>query len=213
MTTTVADREGESLAEKMQSTIDTLPPEGVTLLAIRTLIGREGMMLVTAFLTIIFLVPVSIPGVSTVFGGAILLLSFSRLVNRPLWLPSRLKNRVVSTEKIRGGMQRGLKWFRRLEKISRPRRLKSLTGAGLIGAINNCALILGAVLLMAPFGLIPFSNTLPAVAILFFAIGLLQQDGVCVLLGHLMNIATIVYFAVLIGGGAVAIKELFQRII
>lgn len=211
MTTTVADREGESLAEKMQSTIDTLPPEGVTLLAIRSLIGREGMMLVTAFLTIIFLVPVSIPGVSTVFGGAILLLSFSRLVNRPLWLPNRLKNRVVSTEKIRGGMQRGLKWFRRLEKVSRPRRLKSLTGGGLIGVINNSALILGAVLLMAPFGLIPFSNTLPAVAILFFAIGLLQQDGVCVLLGHLMNVATIVYFAVLIGGGAVAIKELFQR--
>lgn len=213
MTTTVADQEGESLAEKMQATMDTLPPEGVTLVAIRSLIGREGMMLVTAFLTIIFLVPVSIPGVSTVFGGAILLLSFSRLLNRPLWLPNRLKNRVVSTEKIRSGMQRGLKWFRRLEKVSRPRRLKSLTGGGFMGAINNSALILGAVLLMAPFGLIPFSNTLPAVAILFFAIGLLQQDGVCVLLGHLMNIATIVYFAVLIGGGAVAIKELFQRIV
>jgi hypothetical protein len=211
--TTVADQDGESLAEKMQATMDSLPPEGVTLVAIRNLIGREGMMLVTAFLTIIFLVPVSIPGVSTVFGGAILLLSFSRLMNRPLWLPNRLKNKVVSTEKLRGGMQRGLKWFRRLEKVSRPRRLKGLTGAGLIGAINNAALILGAVLLMAPFGLIPFSNTLPAVAILFFAIGLLQRDGVCILLGHLMNVATIVYFAVLIGGGAVAIKELFQRIV
>ena len=211
--TTVADQDGESLAEKMQATMDSLPPEGVTLVAIRNLIGREGMMLVTAFLTIIFLVPVSIPGVSTVFGGAILLLSFSRLLNRPLWLPGRLKNKVVSTEKLRGGMQRGLKWFRRLEKISRPRRLKSLSGAGVIGAINNAALILGAVLLMAPFGLIPFSNTLPAVAILFFAIGMLQRDGVCILLGHLMNITTIVYFAVLIGGGAVAIKELFQRIV
>jgi hypothetical protein len=213
MTTIAADGESESLAEKMQATMDSLPPEGVTLVAIRDLIGREGMMLVTAFLTIIFLVPVSIPGVSTVFGGAILLLSFSRLLHRPLWLPKRLKDKVVSTQKLRGGMQRGLKWFRRLEKISRPRRLKGLTGGGLMGVINNAALILGAVLLMAPFGLIPFSNTLPAVAILFFAIGLLQRDGVCVLLGHLMNVATIVYFGILIGGGAVAVKELFQRIV
>ncbi|HEX8251808.1 MAG TPA: exopolysaccharide biosynthesis protein [Thermoanaerobaculia bacterium] len=209
--TTVPAQDGDSLAEKMQATMDRLPPEGVTLVAIRDLIGREGMMLLTAFLTIIFLVPVSIPGVSTVFGGAILLLSISRLFNRPLWLPNKLKHRVVSTEKLRSGMQRGLKWFQRLERVSRPRRLKALTGGGLMGVINNLALILGAVLLMAPFGLIPFSNTLPAVALLFFAIGLLQRDGVCILLGHLMNIATIVYFAILIGGGAVAIKRLVER--
>jgi hypothetical protein len=205
------DQDGESLAEKMQTTMDRLPPEGVTLVAIRDLIGREGMMLLTAFLTIIFLVPVSIPGVSTVFGGAILLLSLSRLVNRPLWLPDKLKHRVVSTQKLQSGMARGMKWFRRLEHISKPRRMKGLTAAGFMGLINDLGLILGAVLLMAPFGLIPFSNTLPAVALLFFAIGLLQRDGVCILLGHLMNIASIVYFGVLIGGGAVAIKKVIER--
>jgi hypothetical protein len=202
----------ESLAEKMQATMDRLPPEGVTLVEIRDLIGREGMMLLTAFLTIIFLVPVSIPGVSTVFGGAILLLSISRLVNRPLWLPEKLKRRPVSSEKLRAGMQKGMKWFHRLERISRPRRMRGLTGGKFMGAINNLALILGAVLLMMPFGLIPFSNTLPAIALLFFAIGILQRDGVCILLGHLMNIATIAYFAILIGGGAVAIQKLLQRI-
>jgi len=207
----VIDPDASSLAEKMQAIIDNLPPEGVSVLEIRDLIGREGMMLLTAFLTIIFLVPVSIPGVSTVFGGAILLLSLSRLVNRPLWLPKKLRQREVSTEKLRGGMQRGLKWFRRLEHISRPRRMRSLTAPGFMGAINNLGLILGAVLLMAPFGLIPFSNTLPAVAILLLAIGLLQRDGVCILLGHLMNVASIVYFAVLIGGGAVVIKKAIER--
>lgn len=202
----------ESLAEKMEAALARLPPETVTLVEIRDLIGREGMMLLTAFLTIIFLVPVSIPGVSTVFGGAILLLSFSRLLNRPLWLPDRLKRRPVSTVKLRSGMERGMRMFRRLERISRPRRMRWLTSGGVASAINNSALILGAVLLMAPFGLIPFSNTLPAVAILFFAIGLLQRDGVCILLGHLMNIATIVYFAVLIGGGAAVIKSGVEKV-
>lgn len=202
----------ESLAEKMQATMDRLPPESVTLVEIRDLIGREGMMLLTAFLTIIFLVPVSIPGVSTVFGGAILLLSFSRLVNRPLWLPDRLKRRPVSSAKLRLGMEKGMLWFRRLERVSRPRRMRGLTTGGVMGLINNLGLILGAVLLMMPFGLIPFSNTLPAVALLFFAIGILQRDGVCILLGHLLNIASIVYFALLIGGGAVAIQKLFERI-
>lgn len=206
------DEDGESIAEKLMATIEALPPEGVTLVEIRDLIGREGMMLLTAFLTIIFLVPVSIPGVSTVFGGAILLLSFSRLLDRPFYLPDWLKRRSVSTEKLQGGMRRGLKWFQRLERISRPRRMRGLTSGRLMRGINNFALIVGAILLMAPFGLIPFSNTLPAVAILFFAIGMLQRDGVCILLGHLMNIATVVYFAVLIGGGAVAIQKVIEKI-
>lgn len=205
--------DGVVLADKMQATIDRLPPDGVTLVEIRDLIGREGMMLLTAFLTIIFLVPVSIPGVSTVFGGAILLLSFSRLLNRPVWLPDRLKRREVSSVKLRAGMERGMRLFRRLERISRPRRMRWLTAGGLATIINNAALILGAVLLMAPFGLIPFSNTLPAVAILFFAIGMLQRDGVCILLGHLMNIATIVYFGVLIGGGAAVIQRGVEKVL
>src|SRR5688572_25483954 len=196
-----------SIADRIGLAIADLPSGGVSLATIRDLIGHDGLMLLTAFLTIIFLVPVSIPGVSTVFGGAILLLSLSRLVNRPLWLPKKLQQREVSTEKLRGGMQRGLKWFRRLEHISRPRRMRSLTFGGFMGAINNIGLILGAVLLMMPFGLIPFSNTLPAIAILLLAIGLLQRDGVCILLGHLMNVASIVYFGILIGGGAVVIKK------
>jgi hypothetical protein len=208
----IDDRDGHSLAEKMKAAIDDLPPSGVTLAEILNLIGREGMMLLTAFLTLIFLVPVSIPGVSTVFGGAILLLSISRLFNKPLWLPNKLRQRVISTEKLRSGMNRGLGMFTRLERVSKPRRMRGLTGGGAMGVINNLALILGAVLLMMPFGLIPFSNTLPAVALLLFAIGLLQRDGLCVLLGHLMNVATIAYFALLIGGGAVAIKKAVEHL-
>lgn len=206
------DPEWQSLTAKMRSTIDSLPPGGVTLLEIRDLIGREGMMLLTAFLTIIFLVPVSIPGVSTVFGGGILLLSISRLFRRPVWLPQKIGRRKVSSDKLRSGMEKGLKWFQRLERVSRPHRMPWLMRGKFAGAVNNFGLILGAVLLMAPFGLIPFSNTLPAIAILFLAIGILQRDGVCILLGHLSNIASIVYFSLLIGGGAVAIREAWQRL-
>jgi hypothetical protein len=145
-----------------------------------------------------------------VFGAAILLIGFSRLFGRSLWLPNSIKKRVVSTDALRGALNRGLIWIHRLERISRPHRLHWLASGGLIGTVNNCALILGAILLMAPFGLIPFSNTLPALALLFLAIGLLQRDGICILLGHLANLATIIYFAILIISGGVAIRETFQ---
>ncbi|MGH7961449.1 MAG: exopolysaccharide biosynthesis protein [Candidatus Binatia bacterium] len=202
--------QADSLGEKLQEVIDRLPPQGVALAEIRDLVGQDGLLLLTAFLTLIFMVPVSIPGVSTVFGAAILLIGISRLFGRHLWLPQSLEKRVVSTDVLRAALKRGLTWFHRLERVSRPHRLKWLTSDGLTGVLNNCALILGALLLMAPFGLIPLSNTLPALALLFLAIGLLQRDGVCILLGHFANLFTIVYFTLLIAGGSVAIHRILQ---
>ncbi|MGH3090365.1 MAG: exopolysaccharide biosynthesis protein, partial [Rubrobacteraceae bacterium] len=64
--------------------------------------------------------------------------------------------------------------------------------------------VLGGVLLMAPFGFVPFSNTLPGLAILFLAIGMLQRDGVFVAFGYIAIVATIVYFAALIAAAVAA---------
>jgi hypothetical protein len=149
--------------------------------------------------------------VSTVFGAAILLMGISRLSGRPLWLPAKLRNRPLPSDRLRSALQSGMLWVRRLTRISKPHRMSGLVDGRLVEMINNLAFILAAVLLMAPFGLIPFSNTLPGLALLFFSVGLLQRDGVAILLGHLTNVATIVYFAVLLGGGGLVIKELLER--
>ena len=201
-----------SLGQKLKVFIENLPPNQVTLMEIRDLIGQDGLLILTAFLTLVFMVPVSIPGVSTVFGFAILLVGISRLFDRNLWLPQRLASRKLSSEGIRSALMKGSKWLDRLDRVSRPHRMKWLVDGWMMTTVNNGALILGSVLLMAPFGLIPFSNTLPGLALLFLAIGLLQRDGLCMLLGHLLNFFTMIYFAILILGGGVAIKEIFQRL-
>jgi hypothetical protein len=208
-----AELRTDSLREKLSVVIGNLPSSGVTLAEIRDLVGQDGLLLLTAFLTIVFMVPVSIPGVSTVFGAAILLIGISRLLGRNLWLPERIAHRVLPAEKLRTGLNKGGIWLHRLERVSRPHRLNWLASTGLMDTLNNCALITGSVLLMAPFGLIPFSNTLPALALLFLAIGLLQRDGLCVLFGHLANIATMIYFIVLMVGGGAAIREVLRHVV
>jgi len=79
--------------------------------------------------------------------------------------------------------------------------------------INKLSFILAALLLMVPFSFIPFSNTLPAVALIFFAVGLIQKDGGSILLGHVSNLATIIYFSALIAGGGMTIYELFRLMV
>lgn len=208
---TAADE--RSPADRLEATIEALPAGAVTLAQVRDLFGSDGLMLLAAFLTIVFLVPVSVPGVSTVFGAGILLIGVSRLFRLELWLPKRIERRLVETERLRSALRRGLVWFRRLERISRPQRISWAASDGAVRIVNDCAIILGAGLLMAPFGLIPFSNTFPAIALLFLAIGSLQRDGLFILLGHLSNLVTIAYFALLIGGGGYALLSFIQRLL
>lgn len=201
----------KTLREKMAILVDNLPPDQVTLSAVLELIGREGLLLFCVFLTLPFMVPVSIPGVSTVFGAVILLIGISVVLNRAPWLPARLMKRSFSSAKLKHALQKGEVWLMRLEKISHPRMLGLATGAA-ASRFNGLMLILGAVLLMFPFGLVPMSNTLPGLAILFLAVGMLQEDGVCILLGYLTNLITILYFAFLIITGAAAMKEVVRKI-
>ncbi|TBV74717.1 exopolysaccharide biosynthesis protein [Pseudoxanthomonas winnipegensis] len=201
-----------ALGDQLQQAIDHLPPDQLSLDALLDQFGPQGLLLLTALLTLVFLIPVSIPGVSTVFGAGILLVGVCRLLRRPLWLPARLRERQLPADRLRSALGRGMVWVGRLQKISRPHRLPALVDSRPAETVNDAGLVLGALLLMAPFGFVPFSNTLPALAILLLAIGLMQRDGVAALLGHLMNLASIVYFGVLIGGGGLALREALQRL-
>ncbi|HZF96745.1 MAG TPA: exopolysaccharide biosynthesis protein, partial [Pseudoxanthomonas sp.] len=167
-----------------------------------------GLLLLAMLLTLVFLIPVSIPGVSTVFGAVIVMIGISRLIGRPLWLPQRVRACEVASGRLRAALEAGVVWVRRLERISRPGRMTSLVDGRAAASINDLALILGALLLMAPFGFIPFSNTVPGVALMCLAIGLMQRDGVLILLGHLGNLLSIAYFAALVGGGGLALRSL-----
>jgi hypothetical protein len=201
------------LGEQLAAIIDNLPEDKLTLGELLDVFGDEGLLLLTILLTLVFLIPVSIPGVSTVFGAAILLVGISRLSGRKLWLPAKLKNKALPADKLRPGLARGMTWVHRLERISRPHRLRVFVDGRMQDLTNNLAFILAALLLMAPFGFIPFSNTLPGLALLFYAVGLIQRDGGAMLIGHLANIGTIIYFGILIGGGGVAVRELLQRLL
>lgn len=206
------ERGDASLGEQLASVIEQLPEDSLTLGELLDVFGDEGLLLLTALLTLVFLIPVSIPGVSTVFGGAILLVGVSRLIGKPLWIPRRLREKALPASKLRPALAAGMSWVGRLERISRPHRMPGFVDGRIAGTLNDLAFILAALLLMAPFGFVPFSNTLPGIALLFYAIGLMQRDGVSVLLGHLANVATLIYFGILVAGGGLAVRELLQRV-
>ena len=192
-----------SLSRTLTDAASSLKGETASVREILALIGEQGMLVLCIFLTIPFLVPVSIPGVSTVFGLLVVLIGVGVMTNRMPWLPSRLIDKRFPTQKLCPALEQGAKILQRLERYLHP-RWGALTRSAAMNRFNGAMIVVAGLLLMAPFGLVPFSNTLPAFAILFLAAGMLEQDGLIVLLGYVFILGTIVYFGVLIAGAIAA---------
>jgi hypothetical protein len=52
--------------------------------------------------------------------------------------------------------------------------------------------------LMAPLPLIPFANTLPAIAIILLCLGMAERDGWLLLGGHLVALVSLLYVSALL---------------
>ncbi|MGE6740242.1 exopolysaccharide biosynthesis protein [Allorhizobium pseudoryzae] len=184
------------LSETLRGMIDGITGETVTLRELMDAVGEQGLLLICALASLPFLIPVSIPGVSTVFGAAIILVGIAIFLNRLPWLPKKILDRRLDTAKLVPALEKGVGIVTRIDRLLKP-RMSGLTASSTMNRVNALGITAGGVLLMFPLGLVPFSNTLPAVAILLLATGMIQRDGLVVLAGYLFLVITVIYFAVL----------------
>lgn len=110
------------------------------------------------------------------------------------WLPRKLGARDVSPDALGALARRSRPWLKRIEAFSRP-RLGALTRAPL-DRVVGFALVLFSASILVP---LPGTNTVPGIAIVIVAMGVLQRDGILVLLGAALGTA---WIATLVVAGA-----------
>ena len=148
----------------------------------------------SAMLLILLALPfcfISIPGLSTPFGIAICLIGGCLAMGREPWLPPFVMRRRLSTTRLAQLLTGAVKLARQLEKFVRPRLAFLHAGPGMFRLIG-LGIVIASLGLMLPLP-IPFSNSIPAYAVVLLALGMMEDDGLCVLLGHLTAIATWVF--------------------
>jgi hypothetical protein len=149
-----------------------------------------------------------IPGLSTPFGFAILLIGFRIACRQTPWLPQFILRRTISASQLQTVLNSALRFARIMEKVVRPRwhLWHHWPGSKTLIGLSIAA---GGGLLLLPLP-VPFSNTVPAWAIVFLTAGMMERDGLMVLLGHALTVAGwafIIYGALL---GAEGIHRLFH---
>lgn len=164
----------------------------VTLRELFALLGEQGLLVFCAVLAAPFLLPVTLPTMSTVFGAPMLLIGFAVMVSRVPWLPARLLDYRMPAATVRQVLEKVRGWALRFEHLVRP-RLLGLTANPTINVINGGLIILDVLLLMAPLPLVPFVNSIPALAVILLCFGMAERDGAVILIGYFVSLVSLVY--------------------
>jgi hypothetical protein len=181
-----------------------IPAEGITLKDFLDIIGERGLYMSSMILTAPFLLPVSIPGTSIIFGSVIFLLSSDIIFQRPILIPKRFRDYKISKKNMEIILYEISRILKPLEEKIIKERLSFLTRGRKMEYINGVALAFGAILLITPI-IAPLGDFLPSYGILFVCLGNLENDGFLVLAGYFTIILTAIYYVLIFALGVAII--------
>lgn len=155
--------------------------------------GERGFGALMLFFGLLSIAIGIIPGTTTILGAPLLLMGLQLAIRQDqLWLPRWALRRWIERETYRQGVQKVLPRLRKMERLSRP-RLPIMTSELSEILIGVATMLLAMILVLPIWG----GNLIPALIISTFGFGLLQRDGLAILIGW-CAIALIVFAAVLI---------------
>lgn len=194
------------LSDELHALAEEFRERKVTLREVMTTLGGRASGLMIVILALPFCSPITIPGLSMPFGAVILLLSACYVVGRPPWLPERLLAVELPPKFFRMVLEGASKFIGWIERRLHP-RWAWVTGTTALMRMHGLLVCAGAVLLLLPLGGIPFTNTLPALAVVIGTLGMMERDGAAVAAAYGLLLATLVYFATFAG----VVIELFEK--
>jgi hypothetical protein len=154
----------------------------VSLGAVLELVGRRSFGPLLLVAGVVALAPVigDIPGVPTIIGTLVFLITIQLLFGREyFWLPGWVLKRSVSSDKLR----KALKWLRSparfVDRLLRP-RLTFFTKGAVIYVIAMLCIIIAVS--MPAMELVPFLANLAGAAFTAFGLSLIAHDGLLALI-------------------------------
>ena len=142
-----------------------------------------------------FTTPIPLPGLSTPFGLAIAFIALRLSLGQRPWLPMKLQRKQLPPGFFDKVFAVAGRVIRLLESFLRP-RLAVISATGAMLQIHALFILISALVLLLPLP-IPFSNTFPAWTILLLGAGMLERDGLFIMLGYVTFVLGLAYFILL----------------
>ncbi len=172
-----------SLADDLQRLREAAGGEPITFQGLIDVLSDRGHAVIILLLAAPFIV-LPIPGLSTAVGLVICLMSVALFFDRKPWVPGWIGRKSISPEGLDRIVRAATGIMRRLSRLVRPRLGIMTSGLGHRAA--GLTMLAAAIAFGLPGP--PGNNIPPAICITVLALGLLERDGVMVILGHALTL-------------------------
>jgi hypothetical protein len=158
---------------------------------ILSILSGKGRMLILILLSLPFCQPLQIPGLSIPFGLIIAFIGLRIAFGKHLWLPKRILSKTIQSSTLNKIIDKSLWLIKKMKRWTHPRLTWMITHPVLqvVHGLIFCALGLCLALPLP----IPFTNLASAWSIFIIALGLIEDDGLFILIGYLMALLTLLF--------------------
>lgn len=196
---TPAEEALDPISKEIHSLLAVANGQALSLGEIEQHLKDRGYALLVLFLAAPFPIP-NIPGLSVPFGLAIMLIGIAFMLRRRPKLPAFILRKKLDFAMLQKVIPFVARLMERLERHMKP-RLKFLVAGPVMTSLFGLGIVSGGLFLALPLP-IPLTNAPPALSIIFLITGILCRDGLMILIGHALGIASWVYLGVWIYFGA-----------
>jgi hypothetical protein len=180
----------DPISEDLRGLLKVAKGNAMTIGEIEAHLKSRGYALLVLFLAAPFPIP-NIPGLSVPFGVAIMMIGFAFLMRRRPSLPHFILRKSVEFSTLNRVIPFVAKFMERIERYVKP-RYKFLTRGALNTSFIGLAITSGGLFLALPLPF-PLTNGPPALSIIFLVVGMLCADGLVLILGYILGIASWFY--------------------
>ncbi|MFU7502536.1 MAG: exopolysaccharide biosynthesis protein [Candidatus Tisiphia sp.] len=168
---------------------------------------ENGLLLTILFFAIPVAIPLPYPpGFTTIVGIPLMILSMQMLLGfRQVSLPSKINNYQISNDILINISDKVVPKIKFVEKYIRPRFS--------FAASIYCEQFIGLISLICSIAIsipLPLTNAIPALGITIMALGLLNRDGLTIVLGFITSIVGLIIAFIAISASWISIKYLFN---
>lgn len=153
-------------------------PGPLSIGALVTCLGDRAFGAGIVFFALPNLIPLP-PGSSTILSFPLFFITWQLMAGRQImWIPKWISGKTLELKKLTSGLTRVIDWVTWIERYLKPRM--TFLSYPKCERITGLACFVLTVILALP---IPLMNMLPSVALVFFALGLIEQDGAAIVVG------------------------------
>lgn len=159
-------------------------------------LSGKGRAFILIFLSLPFCQPIQIPGLSIPFGIVIAFIGMRMAFGKHIWLPKKILLKKIPSKKVQKIAKIFLKVIKKVSKFIHP-RMNWLCTHRAMEISNGLLIFLLGLALALPLP-IPLTNIAAGWSICLLTLGILENDGVFVLIGYAISILTLIFFILLI---------------